>query len=309
MTALIPLPESPYRRAIAASKKARFDLDADVFRDRRLSAHEKYLPDALTLVAAVPSLSPSERRLFSQIQGRTYANIFGLVERYINAKVLELAGTHVLGDQSALEALVRFSDEELKHQELFRRVEALAGRELPPGYRFTPDPDEVARAVLGKSTWAVLGLTLHIELFTQVHYKKSIDGDPALSPLFKDVFRFHFMEEAQHAVLDELEWRREDARLDSGERSHAVTELIELVGAVDGIISAQAALDADYFVASLPRSVASSERDQIAKAFLDAYRFQYIVSGVQETRFVAVLSELVSASDLGRVQASLAPLL
>jgi hypothetical protein len=59
--------------------------------------------------------------------------------------------------------------------------------------------------VLEKSTWAVLGLTLHIEMFTQVHYKKSIDPDPALSPLYKDVFRFHFMEEVQHAVIDELE--------------------------------------------------------------------------------------------------------
>jgi hypothetical protein len=55
----------------------------------------------------------------SQIQGRTYANVFGLVERFINAKVLELSHDHWFGDQ--LEALVRFSDEELKHQALFRR--------------------------------------------------------------------------------------------------------------------------------------------------------------------------------------------
>ena len=54
----------------------------------------------------------------SQIQGRTYANIFGLVERFINAKVLELSEDHWFGDQTALEALVRFSDEELKHQAL-----------------------------------------------------------------------------------------------------------------------------------------------------------------------------------------------
>jgi hypothetical protein len=309
MTAPIPTPETPYGRAIAASKKARWAIDADVLRDRRLHAHEKYLPDALSLVKALPFLSPSEQRLLSQVQGRTYANVFGLVERYINAKVLELAGTHVLGDQLALEALVRFSDEELKHQELFRRVEALAASELPPGYSFAPDPDDVARAVLGKSTWAVLALTLHIELFTQVHYKKSIDADPELSPLYKDVFRFHFMEEAQHAVLDEHEWRREDARLDEGERSRAVTDFIDLVRAVDGIISAQAALDADYFVASLPRAVSPTERERIEQTLLEAYRFQYIVSGVKETRFVAVLSELVSANDLRRVQSSLAPLL
>ena len=52
----------------------------------------------------------------SQIQGRTYANLFGLVERFINAKMLEVSRHYWLGDQRALEALVRFSDEELKQK-------------------------------------------------------------------------------------------------------------------------------------------------------------------------------------------------
>ena len=33
---------------------------------------------------------------------------------------------HWLGDQSALEAMVRFGDEEIKHQELFRRIERMS---------------------------------------------------------------------------------------------------------------------------------------------------------------------------------------
>jgi len=87
-----------------------------------------------------------------------------------------------------LEALVRFCDEELKHQELFRRIERLAAEHMPPGYKFAWDPNEIARAVLSKSTWAVLALTLPIELFTQLHYRESIDPDENLSALFKDVF-------------------------------------------------------------------------------------------------------------------------
>jgi hypothetical protein len=65
-----------------------------------------------------PPWTADEKQFVSQIQGRTYANIFGLVERFINAKVLELSEDHWFGDQTALEALVRFSDEELKHQAL-----------------------------------------------------------------------------------------------------------------------------------------------------------------------------------------------
>jgi hypothetical protein len=56
--------------------------------------------------------------------------------------------------------------------------------------------------VLGKSSWAVLALTLLIELFTQSHYRESIREDADLSELFKDVFLFHWKEESQHAILD-----------------------------------------------------------------------------------------------------------
>jgi len=52
------------------------------------------------------------------------------VERYINAKILQVSQRHALGDQLALEALIRFSDEELKHQELFRRIEHMTARQM-----------------------------------------------------------------------------------------------------------------------------------------------------------------------------------
>src|ERR1041384_7315217 len=107
-----------YARCIQFSKRVHWDIDEDVIRGRRFDSADKFLPDGLALVGAFTTLSPGEKRFVSQIQGRTYANIFGLVERYINAKILELSGDYVLSDQVALEALMRFSEEELKHQAL-----------------------------------------------------------------------------------------------------------------------------------------------------------------------------------------------
>ena len=230
LTATLQPTHDRYARAIAASKRARWNIDTDVLRSRHFTGSEKFLPDALSLAHELTFLDDAERTFLSQVQGRTYANIFGLVERFINAKVLELGQHYVFGDQTVLEALVRFSDEELKHQELFRRVEALAAEVMREGYSFEPDTNLVARTILSKSTWSVLGLTCLIELFSQVHYKASIESDPLLSQLFKDIFRFHWMEESQHAVLDELEWLAEDARLDAAERDRSVSDLIELVG-------------------------------------------------------------------------------
>jgi hypothetical protein len=297
-----------YARCVQTSKRVRWDVDADVIRERRFDTAHKFLPDGLSLADAFPTLSVDEKRFVSQIQGRTYANVFGLVERFINAKVLELSHDHWLGDQVALEALVRFSDEELKHQALFRRIDAMVSEVLPNGYRFDVDPNAVAHTVLGKSTWAVLALTLDIELFTQLHYRQSIDPDPELSELFKDVFLYHWKEESQHAILDELEWVRHDAGLTAEERDRAVDEFIELVAAVDGILKAQARSDAAYFAAKCGRAVNQAEARGVEAAFLKAYRWQYIHSGAQHPHFGKVLSSLITEAQGQRIQAALGTL-
>ncbi len=309
MTAIDTISDgSRYARCIQSSKQVYWDIDEDVVRGRRFDAAHKFLPDGLSLADAFTTLLADEKRFVSQIQGRTYANVFGLVERFINAKVLELSRDHALGDQVALEALVRFSDEELKHQALFRRIDAMIGEVLPVGYQFDVDPDAVARAVLGKSTWAVLALTLDIELFTQLHYRQSIDPDTELSDLFKDVFLYHWKEESQHAILDELEWVRHDAGLTAEQRDRAVDEFIELVAAVDGILQAQAKADASYFATKCCRGIDEAEARAIEDAFLKAYRWQYIHSGAQHPRFGKVLSSLITEGQSHRIQAALATL-
>jgi hypothetical protein len=308
MISNIPDSSERYARCIQTSKRVRWDIDKDVIRGRNFDTAHKFLPDGLSLAEAFTTLSANEKRFVSQIQGRTYANIFGLVERFINAKVLELSEDHWFGDQVALEALVRFSDEELKHQALFRRVDTMIGDILPPGYSFEINHNAVARAVLGKSTWAVLALTLDIELFTQLHYRQSIDPDPQLSELFKDVFLYHWKEESQHAILDELEWVRHDAEQTADKRDRAVDEFIELVAAVDGILQAQARADAGYFAAKCGRVVHEAEAQAIEAAFLKAYRWQYIHSGAQHPHFGKVLSSMITEKQGERIQQALATL-
>jgi hypothetical protein len=301
-----PSARDRYAKVIEVSKRIRWEIERDVIRGREFDFGKKFLPDGLSKVRDVPFLTPAERRFFSQIQGRTYANMFGLVERFIGAKVLEISKDHWLGDQVALEALVRFTDEELKHQEMFRRLEQMAASGMPAGYDFKPQPNDVAGAVLSKSTWAVLGLTLDIELFTQAHYRASIEPDGDLSALWKDVFIFHWKEESQHAILDELEFRREDARLTPAQRDQAVTDLIELVAAVDGILQLQAAADAGYFLQQAGRTFALDQQQAIHATMLSAYRWQYIFSGVQEPRFLEVLGSLITAEQAARIQSALA---
>lgn len=294
-----------YARVIEASHRVRWEIEKDVICGRSFDYGRTFLPSGLSLVDEVPFLTEPDRRFLSQVQGRTYAFMFGLVERFIGAKALEVSREHWLGDQVALEALVRMTDEELKHQALFRRLEEMMSRGMPAGYRQVAHPNDVGRAVLGKSTWAVLALTLDIELFTQAHFRASIEHGEDICPLWKDVFLFHWREESQHAVLDELELQRADAAITPAQRETAVDELIELVGAIDGILQAQATSDVEYFVANAGGRFTQLEKEQLRESVLKAYRWQYINSGVSEPRFSRVLFSMVSEPSAARLRNAL----
>ena len=314
MTVLQPTPQpgvdsARYAKVVEVSKRIAWDIDRDVIRGRSFDFAKRFLPDGLSKVDRLDFLSANDRRLLSQIQGRTYANLFGLVERFIAAKVIDVSRDHTLGDQSALEALVRFGSEEIKHQELFRRIERMCAEGMPKGYTFLPEPNAVASAVLSKSTWAVLALTCHIELFVLAHYRESIDKDADVSELWKDVFLYHWKDESQHAIVDELEWAREDAKLTPEARDAAVDDLIALVGAVDGILQMQSAADAHYFVEICGRPLTAGEVETVKATVLAAYRWQYIVSGVQLPRFRDLLSRMITPAQGERISAALAPIM
>jgi len=300
---------SQYQRCIKNSKRVNWDIDKDVIRNRTLDAKHKFLPDSLSLVHQLSFLNQQDQRFISQIQGRTYTHIFALAERFVSAKVLELSLDHSLGDQTALQALTRFNMEELKHQELFRRIGSMADEVLPAGYVETASPNDVAMEILQKSTWGVLALTCHIEIFTQVHYKQSIDSDTTLSPLYKDVFKFHWLEESQHATLDELEWQRIHATCSEDEVAQGVDDLIDLVVVLDGILQSQAHADTHYFLENCEASLEQEEKDTINNTMLRAYRWQYIVSGVQVERFQSALAGKLSTVQMEKVLSALQPLI
>jgi SAM-dependent methyltransferase len=152
-------------------------------------------------------------------------------------------------------------------------------------------------------------MTLMIELFTQTHYLKSIQPDSQLSPLFKDVFLYHWKEESQHARIDELEWVRENSRLSAEQRDQAVDDMIALVGAVDGIVCAQAAADVRYFLTVKVPNLSEQNRHRLHDRVLRAYRWQYIFSGVEERRFQKVLSAVITGEQMRRIEVALAPLI
>jgi hypothetical protein len=122
------------------------------------------------------------------------------------------------------------------------------------------------------------------------------------------VFLFHWKEESQHAIVDEMEWAAENARLDAAQRDDAVNPLIGLVGAVDGICCMQAEADAAYFVQAAGARFTPEQTQAIGTTMRAAYRWQYIASGVQDARYLELLGSMIDAAQGARIQAALAPI-
>jgi hypothetical protein len=299
---------SRYGYFINASRSACWEINPDVVLDRSFNFRQKFLPDGLSKVNELAFLTEAEGRALSRVQGRTYAFFFSLVERYIGATILDRSRGRYLPNEAARAAVAHFGDQDIKQQDHFRRAEALIASGMPGGYSTVVNPDEAARGVLAKSPWTALALACHIDLLVQVHYAHNIDHDVSLSPLFKNILRWH-RQDACHLIPGEREWRRIDARLTPGERDVAVSELIELVEAVDRILRAQAALDSAYFLRLCDRNFTDEDQRAIRALLSKAYRWQYIVSGVQHPHFRQLLTELTTTAQMQRIQRALVPIL
>jgi hypothetical protein len=70
----------------------------------------------------------------------------------------------------------------------------------------------------------------------------------------------------------------------------------------------QAGADVDYFVASCGRSFSSGDVKRLRVGVLKAYRWQYIVSGVQDPRFMGILGDLTTPQQMQRIAAALGPI-
>jgi len=248
---------------------------------RGFDTAKKFLPDGLTQIGGFAFLGRADQCFVSQVQARTYANMFGL---------LRLTGAAP------------------ERQALFLRLDTMMAVCMPAGYRFVPDPEVVAGVLHRRSAWSVHALTCLVDLFAQAHYRQSLQPDASLDPLWQEVFQFHLKEESRYAASDELEWRRENAKLDGEARDRAVGDLITLIGMLDGILQAQASADAGYISRSGNRPLNADALARAGAGLLEAYRWQYLLCGLQVPHFSAILGSLLNPDQHGRIAAALAPL-
>ena len=282
-----------YQDCLDNSKKVSWTED-DVLSGKKFDFSKRFLPNKLTGVDEIGCLNDDEKRQLNQIMGNGYCHIFAFVEEFIIPAITEEAMKDVYGDEVRVRSLLRFAEEELKHQELFRNSVDLIGEGFGIECGLIPGRVEVAKLVRSKSKLAVMILTTIIEWFTQLHYIEHVRDDSDLDGLFLDLLRFHWMEEAQHAKLDTLLIGEVAEQLTLEERETAIDEVIELGGAIDGLLAQQVGLNIEALEKVTSRTFTVAEKEEITTKTQRAWRWTFLVSGLEHPNVVKTIGELTT---------------
>ena len=280
-----------YEEVLANFKKVAW-TEEQVLNGRRFDLSKRFLPNRLSGVDNIGCLNEDEKLKLNQIMGNAYCHLFAFVEEFIVPTVSEAAMQNPHGEEVRQRSLVRFSEEELKHQELFRRSIALFNDQFGVAPALIPGREEVAAVVRSKSRLAVLILIDLIEWFVQVHYTEHVLDDGDLDELFRDLLRYHWLDEAQHAKMDTMLLAEAVEGMTLADREAAVDEVLELGGAIDGLLQQQIAMNIGALEAVTGRNFTEAERAEITSETLKAWRYTFLVSGLEHPRVVKMLEEI-----------------
>jgi hypothetical protein len=102
------------------------------------------------------------------------------------------------------------------------------------------------------------------------------------------------MEEAQHAKLDTLliDEITETVALDK--REAAIDELLELGGAIDGLLLQQIGLNIETLEKATGRTFTDAEKEEITTKTQRAWRWTFLVSGLEHPNFVKLVNQLTT---------------
>jgi hypothetical protein len=282
--------ESDFAAIVATSERVAWTVDG-VFRERRFDASRRIVPSSWVRTEHLAFLSEPEQLALNHIRAFSYAHVFGSFEEFIPAHLVEIVARDWHGERAHVRALLRFGDEEVKHQELMLRAEAVLesscgrafGRHFDPGKRRIA---ELTRKLLEFPPLPRFLLLAAIELGTRRHYVESVRGCGAdADPLYADLLRFHWMEESQHIKTDVLEIARLASAMSAAEISAAFDQTAALAALVDTVFAGQVRQELATFARLANRPFAPSERDALAGALWGSMRAIFAEVGLTHPQF------------------------
>ena len=294
-----------YKAVLASSLRAQWELDDVLAPEQELDFSRDFMPESLCRSGAAPGLaSEDERRMLNHIAAYQYLCYFGSVEEFILPFLMDHARPMLREDDYRVRALLNFASEEAKHIHLFNRYREAFERGFPFQCQMLGPREVLAQRVLSHHPLAVGLIILMIEWMTQAHYVGSIRDDSDIDPLFKSLFKHHWMEEAQHAKLDTLIVDALAEQRPERQLAQVTNEFFQIAGFLDKSLQIQARFNVESLERGLGRAI--DGRDALIVQQYRAARWTYLISGLTHDRFKATL-EATSPKMAARIAAATAP--
>jgi hypothetical protein len=260
--------------------------------EKRLDFSKPFMPEGLAGVEALTFLSADEQRTLNQIRGHEYLSIFGVVEEFILPFVLDHARSRLRDDDNRVRTLLQFAGEEAKHIQLFKRFREAFQSGFGSACEVIGPAEAIGAEVLKHHPLAVALLILQIEWMTQKHFLEGMRENGAIDPLFRSLLKHHWMEEANHAKLDNLMVQALGDACSLEERLKAFGEYLELGMFIDQGLAAQRELNLAAFSKATGRTLSDREETEFHQVQQRAMRWTYIGSGITHPMFLEAVENL-----------------
>jgi hypothetical protein len=287
-----------YADTVAASEQVAWTVD-EVFGDRQFDSSKPIIPASWVGTSALDFLNDADQLSLNHIRAFSYPHLFGNYEEFIPISLYEIAQLSWHEDRMRLRALARFGEEEMKHQQLFLRAEAVmeASCGIPFGRYFDPEKKRVTKFTNAVLEYPLLPRFLLLTAFewgSQRHYVESVrerEGDRS-DPLYVDMLKYHWIEENQHVKTDVLEI----SRLAAGMTSSELTEAFDQVRGIAALVDETLVGQVEYEIATLERvrgaEFSEGEREALRGALYRSMNAIWVEVGLSHPRFVELALEL-----------------
>jgi hypothetical protein len=278
-----------YNACLRASERVNWRVEDIIGGPRQLDFTKPFMPEAFARVEPLTFLNETEKLTLNQIRGYGYLYTFAMVEEFIVPFVMDQTRAIVHDDDVTTQALLGFATEEAKHIALFHTFCEAFRRDIVVDCQTIGPAAEIADAVLEHHPLAVALVILQTEWMTQAHYVESVKDNQNLDPVFKDMLKHHWLEEAQHAKMDTLMIDTLMAHYSDDDVREGLEDYFAIAGFLDAGLMQQVEFDCDSFQAATGRTLTTTERETFIQTQRQAVRYTYLGSGMQHPNFLAVM--------------------
>ncbi|MBT6261156.1 MAG: hypothetical protein HOI87_15030 [Rhodospirillaceae bacterium] len=278
-----------YEACLQASERVTWRIEDIIGGQRQLDFSKPFMPEALARVEPLTFLTHAEQRILNQIRGYGYLYTFALVEEFIVPFIMDQLRGSVHDDDVATRALLGFASEEAKHIQLFNTFCAAFRRDFGSQCATIDPAAEIADTILEHHPLAVALVILQTEWMTQDHYVESVKDEQDLDPVFKDMLKHHWLDEAQHAKMDTLMIDTLLAHCDADSVRDGIEDYFAISGFLDAGLMRQVRYDCDSFETATGRSLSGVERQAFIANQSQALRYTYMGSGMRHPNFLSVV--------------------